>query len=67
MLTLPGESHENGNEIQDEIQTPILGDKPFSCDICDKSFARKDRLTIHYRLHTGKFKDVTLSNRLIEL
>ncbi|XP_065095693.1 zinc finger protein 345-like [Ochlerotatus camptorhynchus] len=28
--------------------------KQFSCDFCDKSFHRKDQLTIHRRTHTGE-------------
>ncbi|XP_052091167.1 zinc finger protein 585A-like [Mytilus californianus] len=28
--------------------------KPFSCDVCDKSFTMKSSLVTHYKLHTGK-------------
>ncbi|CAG5104856.1 Oidioi.mRNA.OKI2018_I69.chr1.g1608.t1.cds [Oikopleura dioica] len=29
------------------------GEKPFSCNTCDKSFARSENLKIHKRVHTG--------------
>lgn len=30
------------------------GDKPWSCDICSKTFARKDKLNRHIKIHTGE-------------
>jgi len=30
------------------------GDKPWSCNICSKSFARKDKLNRHTKIHTGE-------------
>lgn len=36
---------------------------PFMCDICGKTFTQKGTLTIHTRLHTGKFFDWEISFR----
>lgn len=30
-----------------------IGDKAFECTVCGKGMARKDKLTIHMRIHTG--------------
>lgn len=30
------------------------GEKPFACQICDRRFARSDKLAIHMRTHTGE-------------
>ena len=35
-------------------------DKPWSCDICSKTFARKDKLNRHIKIHTGKIKHILL-------
>ncbi|XP_048003897.1 chorion transcription factor Cf2-like [Leguminivora glycinivorella] len=32
------------------------GDKPYSCNKCDKTFGQKGHLNAHYATHTGKFK-----------
>ncbi|XP_063423238.1 zinc finger protein 585A-like [Mytilus trossulus] len=38
-----------------EIGVPSKSlNKPFSCDLCDKSFTMKSSLVTHYKLHTGK-------------
>lgn len=31
-----------------------LGERPFSCEFCDKTFAHKTTLYAHLRIHTGK-------------
>lgn len=36
-----------------------IGDKAFECTVCGKGMARKDKLTIHMRIHTGNAKIVT--------
>jgi len=30
------------------------GEKPFTCTICQKAYARKSHLNVHYRVHTGE-------------
>ncbi|XP_064420591.1 zinc finger protein 64 [Latimeria chalumnae] len=30
------------------------GDKPYRCEVCNKSFSRKDKLKVHMRSHTGE-------------
>lgn len=30
------------------------GERPFTCHVCHRSFARSDKLTIHMRVHTGE-------------
>ena len=30
------------------------GEKPYKCEICQRSFADKSNLTVHMRLHTGE-------------
>jgi len=30
------------------------GEKPFVCSICQKAYARKSHLNVHYRVHTGE-------------
>lgn len=30
------------------------GQKAFECTVCGKGLARKDKLTIHMRIHTGE-------------
>ena len=32
----------------------ILGERPFACSICDKSFNQKGALQIHMQKHTGE-------------
>ena len=32
----------------------ILGEKPFSCPICNKSFSRKANMEMHKVYHTGE-------------
>lgn len=32
----------------------VSGSKAFECTVCGKGLARKDKLTIHMRIHTGK-------------
>lgn len=34
------------------------GEKPYICEVCDKAFARRDKLVIHM----NKFKHVTPTN-----
>lgn len=31
----------------------ILGERPYLCDVCEKSFAQQCDLTAHRRIHTG--------------
>lgn len=31
-----------------------VGEKPFVCTICQKAYARKSHLNVHYRVHTGE-------------
>ena len=33
----------------------LLGEKPFKCDACSKTFARRDSLQAHVRTHTKPF------------
>jgi len=30
------------------------GEKPFICTVCNKAYARKSHLSVHYRVHTGE-------------
>lgn len=32
----------------------FTGERPFSCNICEKKFARQDKLAAHNRIHTGE-------------
>lgn len=32
---------------------PFLGEKPFQCEVCDRTFARQDKLKLHQRIHSG--------------
>lgn len=32
----------------------ILGEKPYKCDVCDRTFASSSTLTMHMRVHTGE-------------
>lgn len=34
------------------------GEKPYICEVCDKAFARRDKLVIHM----NKFKHITPTN-----
>lgn len=33
----------------------VSGSKAFECTVCGKGLARKDKLTIHMRIHTGGY------------
>ena len=33
----------------------LIGNKPFKCEQCFASFARKDTLNLHKKSHTGSF------------
>lgn len=33
----------------------FTGSKAFECTVCGKGLARKDKLTIHMRIHTGMY------------
>lgn len=36
------------------IHRKHTGEKPFACKVCDRAFARSDKLAIHMRTHTGE-------------
>ncbi|XP_028320253.1 gastrula zinc finger protein XlCGF48.2-like isoform X6 [Gouania willdenowi] len=38
----------------DSKLTSHKGERPFKCDVCSKSFTRKDYLQLHMNLHTGE-------------
>ncbi|KAK9752343.1 Zinc finger, C2H2 type [Popillia japonica] len=40
---------ENSNRVL--YETVPTGDKPFSCEVCDKSFKLKNHLALHFRVH----------------
>lgn len=37
-----------------------LGEKPYICGICEKSFISSGELNKHFRSHTGQFSDKLL-------
>ena len=48
-------SHILAFKLLNSPQIPICsGEKPFKCDVCDKTFARGGQLIVHKRVHNGE-------------
>lgn len=50
---------------QDNANKHLGGDKAFVCPVCSKGLARKDKLVIHMRIHTGTVFPSSFPNILI--
>lgn len=48
-------SQHSFQDDQDNANKQPAGDKAFVCPVCSKGLARKDKLVIHMRIHTGIF------------
>lgn len=49
------------------VERFVLGERPFSCDVCLKRFSQKSSLNTHKKIHLSKYKIYILQAHQIVL